>query len=90
MGVNDNFFDLGGHSLLMARLQSRLSELLGREVGMVDLFSNPTVGSLARLLSPNEQVEALQAEAEERQAGQIEVGKARLKQMRKSQRAVDI
>jgi amino acid adenylation domain-containing protein/FkbM family methyltransferase len=50
-GVNDNFFDLGGHSLLLARVQARLSEILGRELPMVDLFRYPTVGSLAEALS---------------------------------------
>ncbi len=51
VGVNDNFFDLGGHSLLLARVQARLSEILGRELPMVDLFRYPTVGSLAEALS---------------------------------------
>ena len=51
VGVDDNFFDLGGHSLLLARVQARLSEILGRDLPMVDLFRYPTVGSLAEALS---------------------------------------
>ncbi|HBL30621.1 MAG TPA: hypothetical protein DD490_27615, partial [Acidobacteria bacterium] len=46
----DNFFDLGGHSLLMVRVQSRLRDTCAREVPMLDLFQHPTVGALARHL----------------------------------------
>ncbi|HEX5720871.1 MAG TPA: amino acid adenylation domain-containing protein, partial [Thermoanaerobaculia bacterium] len=51
VGVHDNFFDLGGHSLLMARVQSRITEELGREISMVDLLSHASVDGLARLLA---------------------------------------
>ncbi|HWM91854.1 MAG TPA: amino acid adenylation domain-containing protein [Thermoanaerobaculia bacterium] len=54
VGASDNFFDLGGHSLLLARVQVRLSEILGRDLPMVDLFRYPTVGSLAEALGTGE------------------------------------
>jgi amino acid adenylation domain-containing protein len=47
VGVNDVFFEVGGHSLLVARLRVALRESLGREVSMIDLFQYPTVASLA-------------------------------------------
>ncbi len=47
VGLNENFFDLGGHSLLMARVHGRLQEELGRKVSMVELFQYPTVATLA-------------------------------------------
>ena len=40
--AEDNFFDLGGHSLMAARLVARLTEELGVEVHLRDLFRNPT------------------------------------------------
>jgi amino acid adenylation domain-containing protein len=51
VGLDDNFFDLGGHSLLMAKVHARLGEALGREVSLIELFQYPTVGSLARHLA---------------------------------------
>ncbi|HEX9941014.1 MAG TPA: phosphopantetheine-binding protein, partial [Thermoanaerobaculia bacterium] len=47
VGAHDNFFDLGGHSLVLARVHVLLKEQLGREVSMVDLFRYPTVAALA-------------------------------------------
>ena len=47
VGVTDNFFDLGGHSLLIFRLHNKLCEALGRELALMDLFTYPTVRSLA-------------------------------------------
>ena len=48
VGLHDNFFALGGHSLLMAQVQSKLQELLRREIAIVDLFRHPTAAALAR------------------------------------------
>ncbi len=50
ISIHDNFFDLGGHSLLMAQAHSRLQQLLGREVPIVDLFHYPTISRLAKHL----------------------------------------
>lgn len=55
IGISDSFFDLGGNSLLLARLQAKLSKSLGRHIPIVDLFRFPTTGSLARHLSSAEQ-----------------------------------
>ncbi|HZF07642.1 MAG TPA: amino acid adenylation domain-containing protein [Thermoanaerobaculia bacterium] len=51
VGIDDNFFDLGGHSLRMTRVHARLKEALGREIPLLELFQYPTVSSLARHLS---------------------------------------
>jgi hypothetical protein len=51
VSVHDNFFDLGGHSLMMAQAHSRLQEMLGRDVPIVDLFRFPTIHQLAMHLA---------------------------------------
>ncbi|MET8846332.1 amino acid adenylation domain-containing protein [Amycolatopsis sp. NPDC004625] len=47
VGVTDNFFDLGGHSLALARVHAEVTARLGRRIPMVDLFTHPTVRALA-------------------------------------------
>jgi amino acid adenylation domain-containing protein len=47
VGVSDNFFEIGGHSLAMAAVAARLSGQLGRPVAVVDLFRYPSVRELA-------------------------------------------
>jgi len=51
VGVEDNFFDLGGHSLLIMRLHRRMHELTTKAVPLTDLFRFPTIRSLARHLA---------------------------------------
>jgi SAM-dependent methyltransferase len=51
VGINDNFFDLGGHSLLVVRMHSRLTDGLGAQLALTDLFQHTTVSSLARYLA---------------------------------------
>jgi amino acid adenylation domain-containing protein len=52
VGVDENFFEIGGHSLLLARLQERLNEELGSNLTFVDLFQFSTVAALAEHLAP--------------------------------------
>jgi acyl carrier protein len=51
IGLNDNFFDMGGHSLLMAQIHSKLRETLGRDFSMIDLFKYPTISALTQHLN---------------------------------------
>jgi len=47
VGINDNFFAIGGHSLLAIRLISALRKELGVEVSIQAIFDHPTVGTLS-------------------------------------------
>jgi len=54
VGVHNNFFDLGGHSLSMFQVHGLLSERLHRNLSLVDLFTYPTVIALAKHLQQEE------------------------------------
>ncbi|MDR3035968.1 MAG: SDR family oxidoreductase, partial [Kitasatospora sp.] len=51
VGVLDNFFDLGGSSLLLAKVQALVNARFGSELTVVDLFGHPTVRALAAHLA---------------------------------------
>lgn len=51
IGVHDNFFDLGGHSILAVGVVSRIESALQRPVALALLFKHPTVADLADALS---------------------------------------
>jgi acyl-coenzyme A synthetase/AMP-(fatty) acid ligase/acyl carrier protein len=50
IGADDNFFDAGGHSLLIPAIISKISEIFGTTIEMVDFFQAPTIRSLSALL----------------------------------------
>ncbi|WP_018410096.1 non-ribosomal peptide synthetase [Methyloversatilis thermotolerans] len=62
VGVHDNFFDAGGHSLLALSVQGRLKTELGLELPLVDLFRLPTVAALARHVDAQRTASAAQAD----------------------------
>lgn len=49
--VEDNFFDVGGHSLAIVQVQARIHERLGIDCKILDLFGNPTIRMLAAHLA---------------------------------------
>ena len=51
VSLNDNFFDLGGHSLLMIQVQGKLRAALKRNISITDLFKYPNVNDLVAYLS---------------------------------------
>ncbi|MFF9332075.1 amino acid adenylation domain-containing protein [Streptomyces albogriseolus] len=51
VGLDDNFFDLGGNSLLLVTAQTAVNRAFDSELSVVDLFAHPTVRDLARHLS---------------------------------------
>ncbi len=54
IGLNDNFFDAGGNSLLMGRLQLRVNKEFQDNISIVDLFRYPTISSLSDFINKKE------------------------------------
>jgi amino acid adenylation domain-containing protein len=50
IGINDNFFDLGGDSLSAVRLMVRIEKMCGKRIPIAALFETPTAAQLAALL----------------------------------------
>ena len=55
IGSRDNFFDIGGHSLLVVQVLKELREKVSKPVQMTDLFRHTTIEALAKFLSSEEQ-----------------------------------
>jgi amino acid adenylation domain-containing protein len=51
IGTRDNFFDVGGHSLLAVQLINRINATFNSEMTLVDLFKNPDIASQAKFLT---------------------------------------
>jgi amino acid adenylation domain-containing protein len=51
VGIYDNFFDLGGNSLLMMRVLAQLSRVFGRDIPVIEMFRHSTVSALADFLN---------------------------------------
>jgi acyl carrier protein len=60
VGMDDNFFDLGGHSLLTVQMHRRLKELVDRPLALTDLFRFPTIRSLVEFLEGDGGSEAME------------------------------
>jgi len=50
VGTNDNFFEIGGNSLKLLRINQKLKEAFNRDIPVVNLFRYTTVGAIARSL----------------------------------------
>ena len=68
VGRHDNFFDLGGHSLLVVQAQARLRDNLGLDLPVVKLFQYPTVSALAGFLSEGRQTHPNRVQAAQERA----------------------
>ena len=64
VGVLDNFFYLGGHSLAAARVVARVVQLFPLDLPVKALFESPTVADMAREIVENQSQRASQTDLE--------------------------
>ena len=85
IGINDDFFELGGDSLNVVQLNNELKLALNRDIPVALLFRYQNIGAFIRYLQQEETGTAVPAaNAQEDRAGEIERGKDRMKaRMRK-------
>jgi natural product biosynthesis luciferase-like monooxygenase protein/FkbM family methyltransferase len=67
IGLYDNFFEVGGNSLLLVQVHSRLREALDTNLSMVEIFRYPTIDALSKYLR-NKQVESVSLEQTQERA----------------------
>ncbi|MGK7932298.1 MAG: condensation domain-containing protein [Microcystaceae cyanobacterium] len=79
-----NFFELGGHSLAIAQVKTQLQALFHQEITVVDLFSYPTVKTLAQYLSKDQNTPVPKFKTIQRNAKKQKQALQRLKQRRKN------
>ena len=72
VALHENFFDLGGHSLLLVRLQSGLQREFGCELQLVELFQRTTVAKQAERLERPLEPDAALKRAQARAARQVQ------------------
>ena len=65
IGINDSFFSLGGHSLKVTRLASRIQQEFEVKIALRDIFANDTIEQLGNIIQANEWITAPQVIKEE-------------------------
>ncbi|MEG4484115.1 non-ribosomal peptide synthetase [Microcoleus sp. D2_18a_B4] len=79
VGIHDNFFELGGHSLLMAQVYSKLSSILelsnilGQQLSIVELYQYPTIHLLADYLTHKQNLQLNSSKNHEK----VQMGRSR-------------
>ena len=82
VGPDDNFFEVGGHSLLLIRAQELIRDRLGLEPALIDLFRHPTPATLAAHLAAPERSGPVDADASDARRRRRAAGHARLASQR--------
>jgi acyl carrier protein len=81
-GIDENFFDLGGHSLRLMVVQHNLEQAFGASIPIVDLFQYTTIRSLARYLAER-QPESPRLVRAERRVEQQQASRQRQRELRR-------
>ncbi|ASQ45544.1 type I polyketide synthase [Legionella clemsonensis] len=59
IGIHDNFFDLGGHSLKALKLIEKINHTFHRSLAVTQLYQTPTIAQLSEIISGQDNIESL-------------------------------
>ncbi|MFN6559107.1 MAG: SDR family NAD(P)-dependent oxidoreductase [Nostoc sp. ChiSLP01] len=59
IGIHDNFFEIGGDSLIGIQLIANLNKILNLNISIAKLYECPNISSMAKLLTPDESQESI-------------------------------
>lgn len=76
VGLDDNFFDIGGNSLLLVSVHAKLQSMLNKKIPVAELFAYTTVRALSQRLGGLMQDSALSNSAQDRRQDQAEKQRA--------------
>lgn len=89
VGLDDNFFEIGGTSALLVEVHGRLCRRFDREIAIAELFDHPTIRDLARYLAPQPASRAgapgeepAKPKPVDHREGRVSAGRDRLKRRR--------
>jgi acyl carrier protein len=83
VGVNDNFFDLGGHSLQAVQVHGKLRAKFGKNLLLFELFQFPTIAAMAKRINNDYTEESSAEQGVERAETRREL-RSRRRQLRKA------
>ena len=66
VGINDNFFDLGGNSLLLIQVRHQMIKQLNKNLSMVDFYHYPTISALTKYLTMDKKASSFLSRAKQR------------------------
>ena len=83
VGLMDNFFDLGGHSLLVIQVRTRLEKFFGKKISMMEMFQYPTISTLSEFFNQDPEGPSTSHKLEESTEKRKELMMRRKKQRKK-------
>ncbi len=76
VGLDDNFFDIGGNSLLLVAVHAKLQAMLNKKIPVAELFAHTTVRTLAERLGGSMQDSGLRLSAQDQRQDQAQKQRA--------------
>lgn len=77
IGIYDNFFDIGGDSLLLVKTQVKFQTILGRDLPLVEMIKCPTIESFAKYLSQNTNTQTAAKKGQDRAKSRKRINRTR-------------